>query len=426
MRKRELVSKVIHVFPGLRRGGGPYGYAFFLQQALGMVEEANDFIEILVPASTRLNKSGRSKPWWRSLLVRLLAKMPSWLVEVVLGMRQVYFAKNALRRLGFTRDQIGKLRQMKVIIFHDYRLAFSYIRNYGVQPGQAVFLMPHSPTDHSSEIIEDLRGIWGNSTVWESLYRRIVRLEFEVFQNVKGVVAPCSNALESYFAQLMDYRSFLQKMPIYEVKTGVQGLKATESRSKVLEHWGIPPDARIVGYFGRKHPHKGFDLFVRAAELAYEKGWGGVWFVSAGEGFLPSPKHLPNYVDLGYLNAEQLANAVAAVDLVVVPNRVSYFDLLILEAMSVGKVVLTTPVGGNVCFGAPGIIFVERVSAEDVLRGIEKLLSQYDLLESLGRANRTIFEREYNLFAFARRHLILAQTLLDSIAWEKVEGYGDR
>lgn len=412
MRKRELVSKVIHVFPGLRRGGGPHGYAFFLQQALGMVEEANDFIEILVPASARLNKSGHSKPWWESPLVGPLMKMPSWLLEVVLGVRQAYVAKNAFRRLGFTKDQIGKLRQMKVIIFHDYRLAFSYIRNYGVRPGQAVFLMPHSPTDHSSEIIENLRGILGNSVVWESLYRRIVRLEFEVFQNVKGVVAPCSNALESYFAQLMDYRSFLQKMPIYEVKTGVQGLKATEGRSKVLGHWGIPPDARIVGYFGRKHPHKGFDLFVRAAELAYEKGWRGVWFVSAGEGFLPSPKHLPNYVDLGYLNAEQLANAVAAVDIVVVPNRVSYFDLLILEAMSAGKVVLTTPVGGNVCFGAPGVLFVEKVSAEDILESVEKLLSKYNLLEHLGRENRRIFEQEYGLSAFAKRHLSLAQTLL--------------
>ena len=36
-----------------------------------------------------------------------------------------------------------------------------------------------------------------------------------------------------------------------------------------------------------------------------------------------------------------------AVDVVVIPNRNTYFDLVILEALSYGKIVITSNTGGN-------------------------------------------------------------------------------
>ncbi|MFN4074075.1 MAG: glycosyltransferase [Thermus sp.] len=338
--------------------------------------------------------------------------MPRWLAAMLLGMRTVHtLKKDALRYYGFTNEQIDSLRKGKVIVFHDYRLAFSYMRSHSMHPEQAILLMSHSPTDASSEKVEDWRSIFGDSAIWKEVYEKLVRFEFETFLKVKGVIAPCRNSLEGYFLDFPRGRNLLKSLAIYEVKTGVRGLNAVHSRREIRERWGIAPDDKVVGYFGRRHHHKGFDLFVRLAELAYERGYTGVWFVSAGKGYLPSPSHLPNYLDLGYLT-EQLADAVAAVDLVVVPNRFSYFDLFILEAMSLEKVVLTSRVGGNVCFDAPGVLLVNELSAESLLQAIEELLSNDRLREFLGRKNREVFEKEYNLPAFAKRHLLLAETLL--------------
>lgn len=406
---KALVPKVMHVFPGLRPGGGPAGYAFHLQQALGIVEGVDRLIEIVVPAGVRLKVDNpQAEPSWR---FRLLKKMPRWLAGAVLGVHTAYTVRNALRYFGFGDDQIDKLRRAQVVVFHDYRLAFSYVHAYRTRPEQQVLLMPHSPTDLTSELIENWRGVLGDSPIWKLLHKTLVRLELETFLRAAGVITPCRNALEGYFLGLPCSQTFLSTIPVYEVKTGVRGLNATQTSSEVRKRWGVAPGEKVVGYFGRRHPHKGFDLFVRVAELAYERGWRGVRFVSAGKGHLPSPRHLPNYLDLGYLT-NQLADAVAAVDLVVVPNRVSYFDLFILEAMSLGKVVLTSRVGGNVCFDAPGILFVEELTAESFLQNIEKLLSQDELREFMGRENQRYFEQEYDLLSFAKRHLLLAQTLL--------------
>lgn len=404
-----FVRKVMHVFPGLGPGGGPAGYAFYLQQGLATLEAAEGLIEIVVPTRLRRAVDNRQlEPSWR---FRLLKKMPRWLAGAVLGIHATYTSRNALRYFGFTDDQIGSLKRAKVVVFHDYRLALSYINN--AHPEQLILLMPHSPTDLSSEMVENWRGIFGNSTIWKLVYEELARLELETFLKVKGIIAPCRSALEGYFLGLPDSRLFLQQaLPVYEVKTGVLGLNAIQNRSEVRERWGIAPRDKVVGYFGRKHPHKGFDLFVQIAELAYARKHEGLWFVSAGKGHLPSPRHLPNYLDLGYLTNQLLADAVAAVDLVVVPNRFSYFDLFILEAMSLGKVVLTSRVGGNICFDAPGVLFVEELTAESFLQAIEKLLTKDGLLDSLGGENRRVFEERYNLSAFAKRHLLLAQTLL--------------
>lgn len=404
-----LVPKVIHVFPGLRPGGGPTGYAFYLQQALTTLEGAENLIKIVVPSGVRQGGDNpQSLPSWRS---RLIKKLPRWLAGVLLGGYTTYLLKNALHYFGFTHDQVDNLKQAKVVVFHSYWMAFSYMNNYNVHPGQVILLMPHSPTDQTAEMIENWRVTLGDSAIWNLIYKGLVDYELETFRKVRGVIVPCRRALEGYFHALPGGRALFEKLPIYEIKTGVHGLNAVRTRSDVRRGWGIPPDAKIVGYFGRKHPHKGFDLFVQMAELAYKKGYTDIWFVSAGKGSLHVPKSLPNYLDLGYLT-EELADAVAAVDLVVVPNRVSYFDLFVLEAMSLGKVVLTSRIGGSVCFSAPGVLFVEDITAESFLQNIEKLLYQDELLKFLGEENKKVFEEEYNLLAFAKRHLSLAQALL--------------
>lgn len=50
---------------------------------------------------------------------------------------------------------------------------------------------------------------------------------------------------------------------------------------------------------------------------------------------------------------------IATVDWVVVPNRVCYFDLIILEALSLNKNVLTTRVGGSRYLDSRFVTFID-------------------------------------------------------------------
>lgn len=401
-----LVPKVVHVFPAIRRGGGPSGYAFNLVQALAEVREAKGTIELLFPP-----KSTGSNPGKPSRTFQILRELPPWVAGPLLTMRTFSILRDAFRYFGFLPDQIYKIKQAQVVVFHDFRLASAYIRDRRRNPTQKVFVMSHSPTDLSSELLENWKGYWGESRLWPSIRRMLMRIELRTLLSCDGLLVPCRAALQSYFEGMPQSQALINSLPIYEIKSGVPKLVPTRERREVLSKWGLPLEKKIVGYFGRRHPHKGYDLFCQAAVMAHEKRYEDLFFVAAGGGHLPSPTHLPNFRDLGYLT-EELADVVNAVDLVIVPNRVSYFDFFILEAMSLGKPVLTSRVGGNVCIDSPGVFFLDKLDSETILVAMVELLSNGAELEKKGKANELVYEQLYGLRSFGKRHLDLAQSLL--------------
>ncbi|MEM2045954.1 MAG: glycosyltransferase family 4 protein [Candidatus Bathyarchaeia archaeon] len=270
--------------------------------------------------------------------------------------------------------------------------------------------MPHTPVDATAEYIENWQEIFGSSWVWPIIYRMLAKIELRTLLKSDGLIVPSRSALEDYFKGIPGRQKLFQ-LPIYEIKSGVPKLVARRCRDEILPQWGVQPRSKVVGYFGRLHFHKGYDLFCRAAEIAHEEKYENLIFVAAGRGYLPSPHYLPNFRYLGYLT-EELADAVAAVDLVVVPNRVSYFDLFILEAMSLGKPVLTSRVGGNLSLDSPGIFFLKELNPKSLLSMILALLSDPRYLEEAGKANQRTYEEQYNLLVFGKRHLEFAQSIL--------------
>ncbi len=398
---------VLHVFPEIRPGGGPSGYGFNLQRALATYTTDTPPIRILAPKQYAIGKP--QKVSWR---FNLLRKVPRGLAAYLLLARYWWASKNVLRIMGFSPNALEEVRSAQVLVFHDFRLARAYLSSIGRQPKQKVLIMPHSPTDLSAEIVENWRSSLGPSPVWAKVHRTLAEVEFQALLSCDGILVPCVHSLASYFSDDSKKREQLLSLRIYEVLSGVEERRAFRSREEVLTSLGISPDRKVIGFFGRYHPHKGYDLFSQAAQLAHQSGDQELFFVSAGSGPLASPKGLPNYKDLGYVTSG-LGDLLAAVDLVVVPNRVHYFDLLVLEALSLGKVVLTSPVGGALCLKAPGIFLLEEISPNSLYLRSKSLLANPSSMAKLGAANRQVYLEKYTLERFAERHILLAHELLN-------------
>jgi len=399
---RKIAPKVVHVFPECRPGGGPAGYCFNLLQGLSLLG-SQESLKVLFPNTNTRRASKVSRKF------ELLQSLPSCLSGFLVFVRTLMILQDAFRYFGFTEEQIDEIKTSDVVVFHDYRLASAYLLNLNKSSNQKIIIMPHAPTDLSAEIIENWKLYLGNSRIWNIIYRSLAERELRTLLSANSLLIPCRYALDGYFTSMPERVSLFQ-LPFYELPSGVRPLIATQSPYKVRASWGVDSNKKIVGFFGRKHPHKGYDIFCQAAEVAYRHKL-DIVFVSAGSGPVSSPLHLPNFLDLGYLTTE-LADAIAAVDLVIVPNRVCYFDLVILEAMSLGKPVLTTPVGGSRCLNSPGIFFVNDLSAENLMMAINELLSKSKSdLEEAGRLNVEVFEDMYSLQPFARRHLEFAKLI---------------
>lgn len=405
---KRLEYKVILVFPyALARRGGPAGYGFVLSKALASIDHQN-LIEIVTPQKPRDKSShGMHSAKWR-----ILKAMPRDIFAFLLGIRSLMLQRKALNYFGFVSEQLTRMKSVKVLIFHDYRLAMAYMSKIGRQQGQRILVMPHGPTDLSSEWLENWRSEVGASHVMSMFHRIMGKKEFETLLRCDGLVVPCRNSLDAYFEYLPAKRSLLYSQKIYKIPSGVSPLTNKRGRAEVFARWQIPVDAKVVGFFGRRHIHKGFDLFCRIAEIASQRGYQDLFFVTAGIGPLPSPTYLSNWRDLGYLDAE-LPDVVASVDLIVVPNRVSYFDLFVLEAMSLSKPLLISKVGGNICLHSPGIFCIEKLCPEAMLSQIVELLSDHERLQRAGEDNRTVYENIYSEKAFAFRWLNFAKMILE-------------
>lgn len=402
-----LKQHVTHVHNYIRPGGGPAGYLYNLK--LGLSSVSNNPIQIVTMSDTenRYFDGGSKKNFGRFAKI-----IPNHLIALSTLKRYVWQWQQPL---DFDQSSISRIEQSKAIVFHGAILARRYLSVIKKREGQKIYIMPHGPTDYASEMIEDRVLRYGKTPFWDKTRDKLTDLELETYQLADGIIAPYKQSLDSYFTFDEAKRAVFQEIPLTEIPTGVSAMKPKRSRRDVLSSFGIPADKWIIGFFGRYHTHKGFDLFCKVAELCLSRNDTRFVFVSAGAGTIEAP-NLPNFFDLGW-QKEGLPDLINAVDLVVSPNNFTYFDLLILEVMSLGKPVLASAVGGNLCLNknSMGIELLTSLTSSSICQSLEALCLP-DVLSKMGDENRRVYEQMYSLKEFTNRHLAFAQDCLSSNA----------
>lgn len=398
---------VAHVFKFVRPGGGPGGYLFNLRTGLSLSPDER----IKIVATSHESEVRSHYGSYTPVKMALGKVLSGSLVPRVSQRKQV---RRWTKPLNVDAETSRVLKRSQVLVFHTVRQAYQYLTqgSLGRQSGQQIYIMNHGPTDFSTELAEGRAMRWGSREDWYRVRAKWAVLELKTYRLVDGLIAPCRAALEAYFEFDRGMQQEFRQVPVYELRTGAPQLNATLPKEKLAAELGIPADAFVIGFFGRYHTHKGYDLFIEVAKVAVAKGDRRFVFLSAGEGLVQPPKGLGNFMDLGW-QSKNLPEYINYVDLVLAPNRYNYFDLMILEAMSLGKAVLTSARGGNTCFddSAAGVIRIDDLSPEGIYDHLSRLANRSRLRE-LGRANKAAYERVYNLETFAKRHSAFADYVL--------------
>lgn len=175
---------------------------------------------------------------------------------------------------------------------------------------------------------------------------------------------------------------------------------ATSLRSQ----WSIPPSAPLVGAIGRMVWQKGFTYFIKAIpELLQVEP--SAKFVLVGEGPLKEDlEALAHDLDLkdqvifpGF--TRRIREALASMDVLVVPSVLEGFPIVTLEAMAVGKPIVATNINGiteQILDSTEGIL-VPPKDPKALTTAIIKLLHDKELSTRLGLAARTKVERCFSL-----------------------------
>lgn len=370
----------------LKRAGGPTTYLYNLRNGLDTIK--NNDIKFICDNSNEEDTLEHKK--FYDKLKDILSKFGYIYVKL-------YFSKR--KKCGKKFNELLSLKNNDVVMFHrtiDLVKALPYLKSDNIK-----VLMSHSPEIQAKEIAKILKN--KNKKCNEKYIEKRYFEEFDqpAFENADIIVFPSKDAMEPYYQTCDNFDELIKNKKIEYVETGTEKLEYKVSRDEFRKIHHIPQDAFVVSFIGRHNEVKGYDSFIEIGNKVLDK-YPNSYIITAGIGEILSPNH-DRWIDIGWTNDPgSVANCS---DLFILPNKRTYFDLILLEMMSIGKTCLVSNTGGNrtVASYTKGVILYNNI--DSALKEIEKLYNDKELNEQLGELNRKTYEERYTVDVFTKRYI---------------------
>lgn len=379
--------------------GGPFGYLYNLKKGLDEIN-ANDIEFLNYPIYTKKENKIFLK------LKNIYNKFPNYIKNRYNDLQAIKYYKSIMEE----KYDITKIDSYKYIHFHstmDLYKARETLLNYKGK----VLLTSHSPKPTYLEKTDDFINKHTLNSV-KRMYSNIEQVDEYAFNRADYIVFPCEEAEEPYYNQWDKYKSIKEKNKekYRYIPTGIIECKAKKSKSEIREKYNIPKDAFLISYVGRHNEVKGYD---RLKQIATEilKSTNDIYFIIAGkEGPLYKLED-EKWIEVGWTNDPH--SIISASDLFILPNRETYFDLIMLEVMSLRIPILASYTGGNKYFKKYENLGIEFFNDEK--EAIDKIINFFKLsnneIEKFGKENRKIYEQDFNEEKFAENYVKLIKSL---------------
>ena len=393
--KKHLIYTTYKLVPS---AGGPAGYLANLKSALEQREVANvDFFCSISSASaqksafTRLIKLLLPK----KLLMRLTTKLKLKNFENIVN-------------LMILPDNFS---EYSAIHFHSTLELYYFSAKFSEKLNdKLIYLMSHSPQMPYQEHLASLALVNNNENKLAQLRAKFKAIDYQAFSLADRVIFPSANAMEPYL-QDQEFSSLIKSKPLDFIYTGCAKLAITESSEHYRQALGFSLDDVVVTFIGRHNSIKGYDLLQQAALTVWETK-PQIKFVIAGDESPLNGLNHPNWLELGRIsNPGDLLNAA---NIFILPNRQTYFDLILLEVLSVGIPAIVSNSGGNkdiigLSCGTQAFICDDHA---DLARAIIDLsVISHEEIARLRCANTTAYANNFTLLKFADSYIELIKHL---------------
>ena len=382
------MKNILIIMPGIRPGGGPSGYTYNLMQGISQIIERDGPVNVKFygfrSEERVLSVQGRGSQL-RDKMGAIINSLDEWGVGIPRLLLDYVRAKLFLH----PRTLLDAMMWAQVVIFQGYQPP--RILRLAKLKDKIIVYMPHSPTIMADEIAMNIAE--NGAHISKLKYRSMLRNERYFFEYAKHIVFATRSASEPY---VKEYGDILERKEISYILSGVD-----------IDFIGSNPASDfgntrtyMVAFIGRYSKHKGYDLFCEAAEIVTTRR-NDVDFISAGTG--PLSRTSSCVKDLGWRS--DIGAVMCKADVIVVPNRVTYFDLLPIECAALGKPLVLTATGGNKELAAmlPDTVTTPVASSVAIADGICSCLKELEQNVNYGSRNRAIYESMFTSVAFAER-----------------------
>lgn len=378
-------------FPLKERNGGPPTYLYNLKKGFKDISDPNisiTFLDEIINLNQLENNTNRN-----AVIKRLIPKI------VVNNLRLLLYIFR-LRKSQYNFSSVD-INNFDAIHFHlsiDLYKNVKLLRNYKGK----VLLTSHSPQPSWIETIEETYKTPLSKTLL-FIKKKIEKCDVFGFQHADLIVFPCEEALEPYLTW-NKFKEIHTKLKYEYVLSGIPKASFEIDRETIRQQLKIPSDSIVISYIGRHTQVKGYDLLCQLGERIL-KDYPNVYFIIAGkEEPLKGINH-SNWIEIGWTNDPH--SYVNSSDIFILPNRQTYFDLVLLEVFSLGKPVVLSNTGGNNHFKKYrniGIKYFDNNSLTSLYNEVKLLINKADSLPQMGHLNQDFFYSYFSNEAFATNY----------------------
>lgn len=365
----------------LRPTGGPVGYVYELYKADNLNGNKLSYLDI--PTNNGVLKNNTA-----GFIKDIIRKI--WYLKIILIGR---------------RCDVIESNEYDIIHFHTTLDLYNNRRSVQRFNGKTV-LTSHSPTLASKEIYQSWNRL--GRILFKPLSILMRKMDYGAFQLADYIVFPCPEAEEPYSHAWKGFEQFKKKnkTKFKYLLTGTSKRKVQKDRNEIRKELCIPENAFVISYVGRHNEIKGYDALKKIGEIILDKH-PNIYFLIAGK---EEPlKGLDNkrWIEIGWTDDPH--SYICAADIFVLPNKETFFDLVLIEVLSLGKIVLLSKNGGNRFFDSPeypGIFLYTDIS--DAIKRIESIMKLSEAeFEILQEKNILAYDNKFNDIIFYNNYLKL-------------------
>lgn len=378
----------------LRPAGGPAGFCYNIFQE---VKRSN--IEDIVFLPSDGNKKIKQVNFYR----KIIKYFPKWFNSAQIAYRR---KRDYQKMIDNPEIYDIDFSSYDAIHFHSTIALFKYRKNLESYKGK-IILTTHSPVPQHLEVYAELPTKL-EKKLYKKFYSTLDQIDEYAFKKSDYVIFPCEDAEESYSKNWEKYRSIhndlVQNGKLVYIPTGIVPKKIVRSRKEIYKEYLLKNGEFLISYVGRHNAVKGYDLLQQMAGKLWEKHK-DFHFVICGKESPMKGLNDERWTEIGWTNDSQ--SVIAASDLFVLPNRETYFDIIMLEVLSCGKIVVASRTGGNKYFekiGVKGVFLYDTI--EEATKIIEKISNMtVEEREKLELSNREAFNARFTVDKYVDTYL---------------------
>ena len=389
---------VFHNKNMLKPIGGPSGYLYCLNSGLKRIDNKEVSIDFLEQEET-----------FKEL--RKMSKTTNnfWLKKLVAVYRRFKHIKRVLSIIYSSGEGTIDFSKYDVIHFHATSDLYKVRRTLEKYDGK-IILTSHSPQPLSQELYDGSSHM--EKLILGRIYEKLLEMDMFAFHRADYITWPCETADEPYEHEWPEYIE-IKKRKKHNYKyllTGTVDISVKKSRKEIRKKYNIPENAFVISFVGRHNTIKGYDSFKLVCEKIL-RNYENVYILVVGKiGPLYPPNH-KRWIEVGW--SEDPHSFINASDVFVLPNKETYFDLVLLEVLSIGTPAIISYTGGNKYFengDYDGIqLFRDNEECEKYIKYFMNKNSTE--LNDLREHNKKLYKEKFTTERFASSYIDMLNTI---------------